>query len=249
MFPSEKPEARRWIRAVIGFLAAVLFCLAGCDREKMPECQGVFSNLSEAMAAYRDYLKLERRGAEMLYIDMGSGQITATLPYYLFVLGREFERLDQPQAAVKLYIRLQMHYTLLNDEHPLALRTENRIHWILGDKRWFQPTAGSLTASLRRALQNKNLHDLEAVMSRDFGFGEEADGEERIPLDYREAAQMIASQWLGKKAISLSLVSREANTVYLKATGWSGEHKVWNLVLHRRDRPRGWEWDTVTWGD
>jgi hypothetical protein len=215
----------------------------------MPERQGVFADLHQAQAAYRDYLNLEHRGTEMLKLTLGTEQVTVTLPFYLFTLGREFERLGQPDDAVKLYLHLQMHYTFLDDENPLGLRAENRLRWILGDKHWFKPTPEVLIEGLRRALEHKDPQALEELMSRDFGFGEDAGAGERVPLDNRWAVQMMSSRWAASPNLTLTLVSRDSQRVFLKSVGWRGEHKIWNLVLHHRNRPQGWEWDTVTWGD
>jgi len=225
--------------------------LCGCAPETMPERNGIFSSLPEVVSAYQDYLKLERAHTEMLKLKLGTDVVTVTLPFYLFTLGREFERLGRPQDAVKIYLHLQMHFTLLEDDtqNPMGLKTENRLHWILAEKRWFRPSATVLTAALSQALAAKNSQALEALMSRDFGFGEEIGGGERVPLDYHWATKMISERWAGNLKISVNPASGDANTVYLKSEGWGGEHKVWTLVLHRRDFPQGWEWDTINWGD
>jgi hypothetical protein len=213
----------------------------------MPERNGIFSSTSEASVAYRDYLRLEKSGIEMVNLKMGENTIPVTLPYYLFTIGRELERLGQGRDALKLYLRLVMHYQVLDEENQIGTLTENRIHWLLGDKSWIQPTASELIRKIKHALELKNTQFLLPVISRDFGFGEERI--ERLPVNYKWAMTFFEDNWAGNVPLQVEVEPKDPKTVWLKVTGWSREHKIWYFVLHERERPLGWEWDGVVWGD
>ncbi len=230
---------------------AGLVCLFGllpaCAPTHLPERNGMAKTWQDVKGSYQDYLRLENAGVEMLDLKMGDTSVTVALPFYLFTIARECERLGKGPEAVKLYLRLLMHYPLLDEDNQLGIRIENRLHWILGDKRWLQPSAGQLAFRLQKALKTKNKKMLERFISRDFGFGE--DTEDRVVVNYHWAVEFVDANWQNPSPLSVEVIPRDENTVWLKVSGWSGEHKIWYWVLRQREHPRGWEWDTVIWGD
>lgn len=238
----------RQFRCGTGWMLAVLL-LSGCVSHALPERSGAVEDAAGAVRAYRDYVGLERRGAEQVRLKSESGDEDVPLPYYLFMLAGEFERLGNSEDAVKLYLRLLTHYPLMEEEESqLGIMAENRLRWLLGDKRWILRESGELTARLAAALAARDTTALQRIMSRDFGLGSDAD--ERYAVDYREGLKMIRSSLDVSPRVTVDAVEEpEPGRVLIKTSGWHGEHAVWYFGLRHLDQPEGWEWDLAYWDE
>jgi len=128
----------------------------------------------------------------------------------------------------------------------LGIRVENRLRWLLGDKSWVFSSADDLVSKLKQALSSRNIRALSRIMSRDFGFG--SDAENRLAVNYHEGLMLIEESLKKSARVAVESISMEQpGRIRIKTSGWSGEHKVWYFSLHQQNRPKGWEWDLAYW--
>lgn len=236
---------RPWL---VLFLYLTLF-VTGCSVFEPPLRRTDLSTSREAVAAYHDYLRLERFGVPTVRLQE-DGQINeVALPVYLFALGEVFERLGRPQDAVKLYLRLLVNHPVLNGDDQLGVRTENRLRWVLGDKQWVKADLADLVRRLSAALAAQDVEALRQLMSRDFGLGWSE--QNRLALDYQDGLNFLASHFRGSGGVHVDEITPvdPAERVNLRTSGWGGEHPVWVLSLRHRARPSGWEWDLAYWDE
>lgn len=231
-----------------GLVLALAALLGGCAEKEPPVRSGEFSGAGAEVRAYHDYLALERAGAESVHIVNLHEDEVVSLPFYLFMVARAFERRGRFQDAAKLYFRMLLSYSLLEDEGQLGVRVENRLRWILGDKSWALATPEELAKRLVLALARRDRDGLERLISRDFGFGRSED--DRYAVDYHEALQILEESLADSPEVALdTLVQTEPERWVLRTTGWIGEHRVWYFNLRRSPVLGAWEWTLAAWGE
>ncbi len=242
-YSSSPPVFPRCVWALL--LPALL--LAGCTRNSIPLRNGEYRSLSETLRAYHEYLKLESRGVETVRLRTSAAELTVSLPHYLYRIAQEFEKRGKENHAAKLYLRLLLHYPLLDNDSQLGIRTDNRLRWLLGDKSWIVPSREELTLRLEEALQAHDLKTLQRLISHDFSFG--LDDSDRLAVNYLEGLRFIAYNLNNAKRLDVQEVPQpSADQALLKATGWAGG-RTWYFTLHRSERPAGWEWIAASWGE
>ncbi len=230
-------------------LLGLTLLLPGCPLWEPPLRQADLETSREAVAAYHDYLRLERFGVPTVRLERGGEVEEVELPEYLFALGEVFERLGRPRDAVQLYLRLLLNHPVLDRDDQLGVRTENRLRWVLGDQRWVVADLADLIRRLSAALAARDGEALRQLMSRDFGLGWNED--HRLAMDYQDGVSFFTSNFRGSEGVHVDRVDPvdPAQRVNLRTTGWGGSHPVWVLSLRHRARPGGWEWDLAYWED
>jgi hypothetical protein len=236
---------RLFMRRLI--LAACLLA-AGCSAAPVPERSTEFKNRSDAVRTYHDYLHLESTGVETVHVRDSYFDQIVSLPFYLYLLAREFERAGKYSDAAKLYLRLLIRYSLLEEDNQLGVRVENRLRWVLADKSWIMGSSQELLLRLQQALATQDAAALERIISRDFGFGR--DESIRYAVDYHDGLLLIRENLKRSPHVAVDSVIRPENgRIVVRTVGWEGDHRVWYFSLRRLDRPAGWEWTLVAWGE
>ncbi|MEW6516092.1 MAG: hypothetical protein AB1439_04220 [candidate division FCPU426 bacterium] len=227
-------------------ILAFWILLAGCGQQTMPQRNVDFENPSQVAKSLRDYNRLERKGVETIVVKTHHFTRIISLSFYLYLLAQAFEQFGRDQDAEKLYIHLLIQYPVLHDNSQLGVMTENRLYWLLGDKRWVMPSVDELILKLEYALLKQDEQALQALISRDFGFGRSY--EERFAVKYQEGVHLLAEEMKNLHQPVVEIYSKdEDNQVVLKTSGWENGKKTWYFSLRHNPRAEGWEWDMAYW--
>lgn len=233
---------KRWA----GVILAAWVWLAGCGQQAMPQRSLDFDNPAQVARSLRDYRRLEKKGVETIAVKTHHLTRVVSLSYYLYLLALAMEQFGRERDAEKLYLHLLIQYPVLHDNSQLGVMTENRLHWLLGDKRWISPSLDELILKLEYALLKQDAKALEALISRDFGFGRNY--EERFAVKYQDGARFLAEEMKTLRQPVVEIHSKtEAGQVVLKTSGWEDGRKTWYFSLRRNPRAEGWEWDLAYW--
>lgn len=217
----------------------------GCG-DLIPERSGDFSRVQDLADSFRDYLRLEKTGVEVIRLKTGLKRRMITLAAYLFTLAQGFERAGRDSDAAKLYLRLLSRYPVLHEGSQLGIMAENRLRWLIGDQHWLVPSAQELTNRLGFALQHRDITLLGRLMSRDFGFGR--DSSDRFAITPAEGFALFSQGLQTLKSPARLEISAAGETEWrLKSPGWEDGRRTWYFVLHKNPRRQRWEWDLAYW--
>ncbi len=219
--------------------------LAGCGPGAIPDRNVTLQTFPDLLASYHDYLKLEKAGVGLVRLHLDGVVHTVSMPYYLFLIASGLERQGRPDDAVKVYLRLLTHFSLLGGRNQLGIRADNRLRWLLGDKSWVLPSV-ELVRRLRAALERKDPEALRRLISPDFGFG--VDEADRLAVNYEDGLRIIAQNMQKARNLDLQVLQpADEDTILLKTTGWSGMKDTWYFFLTRPRGAEGWEWNLAFW--
>lgn len=234
------------MKKVLHMVLVAWLGLAGCGRQAMPQRSLDFDNPAQVAQSLRDYRRLEKKGVETIAVKTHHLTRVVSLSYYLYLLALAMEQFGRERDAEKLYIHLLIQYPVLHDNSQLGVMTENRLLWLLGDKRWVSSSLDELILKLEYALLKHDAKALEALISRDFGFGRNY--EERFAVKYQDGARFLAEEMKTLRQPVVEIHSKtEAGQVVLKTSGWEDGRKTWYFSLRRNPRAEGWEWDLAYW--
>lgn len=230
------------------FAAALGACiwLAGCGQQAIPQRTLDFDNPAQLTKSLRDYRRLERKGVETIAIKTHHLTRIVSLSFYLYLLAQAMEQFGREHDAEKLYLHLLIQYPVLHDHSQLGVMTENRLYWLLGNKGWVSASVDELILKLEYALLKQDEKALQALISRDFGFGRNY--EERFAVKYQDGVRLLAEDMKTLHQPVVEIYSKnEDDQVVLKTSGWEDGKKTWYFSLRRNPRVEGWEWDLAYW--
>jgi hypothetical protein len=234
------------MRKTMFAVLAVWMGLAGCGQQAMPQRSLDFDNSTQVTKSLRDYRRLERKGVETIAVKTHRLTRIVSLSFYLYLLAQALEEFGRERDAEKVYLHLLIQYPVLHDNSQLGVMTENRLHWLLGDKRWVSPSVDELILKLEYALLKQDEQALQALISRDFGFGRNY--EERFAVKYQDGVRLLAEEMKTLRQPVVEIYSKEeADQVVLKTSGWEDGKKTWYFSLRHNPRVEGWEWDLAYW--
>ncbi len=233
---------KQWLLLIYIFIGL----LSGCGGSEIPQRNAEFKKTQDAVKSYYDYRRLERAGVKTLKLRTINFDRTVSLAYYLYVIAQAFEHFERDSDAVKLYLRLLVHYPLLYEGSQLGVMAENRLRWLVGDKAWIIPNVDDLVIQLERALKTRDIKAVAGLISRDFGFGRTY--KHRFAVTSRDGIELIGEEFKQLDHLTVEIVGEQDDEeLLLKTTGWDKGRKTWYFALHKNQRLHGWEWKLAYW--
>ncbi|MBI4861126.1 MAG: hypothetical protein HY815_12845 [Candidatus Riflebacteria bacterium] len=211
---------------------------------------GMEESTPERPGTHRARLMLAKLEAIKKLLPQPVAGFDSAMGQLLYAIAQVLEQSGEVSESIRVYERLVKEYPKArfdggDDTEPIATRARERIRWHREKHPWIHNDLDALVSKLRDAFSKHSKGDLAALIAR-IGFWAGPFQSEGGPEDPDRALKHLESVWPQAPivvAAELEPFSDRTRQVFVKTTGWKGEHPHIYLIVEKVTG--GWHWSAL----